>query len=393
MVSYPELTRWYRDRTWSNNFKTNKLRLQTLLSQGYLPTTQYTDNLQQVVSSAQCHLYGRLYSDPRSTFDWWFVPVQNRASVTTDDATLGGMVAPALEKLQTKVSGEGANLPVTLVEVESTVKMLYGAAQKLLISWSHVRRGEYLRAAQALGLNRVPRRVTPRRTAEENWLEYRYGWRLVVMDMESYMKTIWLLLRDKPIVHRASVKAEKLSAGAGYPLSYRIPLSPDGWTNLASVQENVDLEFYRRVDVGYIYQLESVALSGSQSLGLLNLATVAWEIIPASFVADWALNVGSVLEGLTAFQGKKFLDGWVCKTIESRRTVTWSNPLRDAAYSVVLGGIAPKSFPKQIERRFVRNALGGFVHSSLRLEFDMSISRTLDLLSLIDQVFGRGRRR
>jgi hypothetical protein len=54
-----------------------------------------------------------------------------------------------------------------------------------------------------------------------------------------------------------------------------------------------------------------------KTVGLLNPATVAWELVPYSFIADWFVPVGDYLTGLTAdcglvFKGGSVTSGTVC---------------------------------------------------------------------------------
>ena len=44
-------------------------------------------------------------------------------------------------------------------------------------------------------------------------------------------------------------------------------------------------------------------------LGLLNPVSLAWELVPWSFVVDWVLPIGSVLSALSAPAGLIFIDG------------------------------------------------------------------------------------
>ena len=63
-----------------------------------------------------------------------------------------------------------------------------------------------------------------------------------------------------------------------------------------------------------------------QQLGLLNPASIAWELVPYSFVLDWFSNIGQVLGQFTAFAG---LDtsrvSWTYKSAMQRREwITYS---------------------------------------------------------------------
>lgn len=58
------------------------------------------------------------------------------------------------------------------------------------------------------------------------------------------------------------------------------------------------------------YQVESPALATAQQLGLTNPLELVWEIIPLSFVVDWFLPVGSMIQNLQQPLGVKSLGGY-----------------------------------------------------------------------------------
>lgn len=380
-----------RSRSWVNGtYRTKVQRAKRLLERGFLPTQAYTDNLQQVVNSKVVDIVGRLTSANNAVYQWRFIPNPNRPSTSLTDPRIVALRTRALEKLQSKISGEGANVPVTILEAGKTADMIGTRAKQLAQAARLVRKGQFGRAASVLKIS-TPKNVRRPRRGESardlfasNWMEYRYGWRLVLVDIVTYMKTIHKLLSTKPIVLR--VKTSQADTGYHW------------WNWLGQVAGTASYPFiflydrYRRDDLiyqvtaGYVYQLESVALSTGQELGLLNLPLVGWEMIPASFVVDWALNVGSVLEGLTAFQGKQFLDGYVTMAVEGSRFEQWTN-LRKGTSVFSFSNPGSVSLGPVIERRFERQVLTGFVPSSLRLEYGLTFQRGIDGLSLIHQVF------
>jgi len=378
-----------RSRIWNNSaLKTKVARARYILQNGFLPTQPYQDDLQQVVNSKRICATGRLKgtSNPLATYEWWLVPNVARVPVSIDDSYLVLLENQAFEKLNSKLSGSGANLPVTLAEARSTIDMIYGAAQRILVAYNHVKRLQFRSAARALGLPRTPHGVSRTQSVQQNWLAYRYGWRLVVMDIESFCKTIYDLLRTKPIVLRMEARKqahlEWRDVFPGVQFS-----APGSGLIIFSVTNHVELHRDYDVRVGYMYQLENVSLAGAQSMGLLNPFVLAFELTPASFMLNWCSNLGSWLEGLTAFQGKKFLDGWACRAMQSSVRHRYANCVPVDVATINSGEINSFHSPWVIERRFQRRIIPGFTHPGIRLEFDMNVQRTLDLLAIVKQVF------
>lgn len=378
-----------RDRNWTRAFKNSKEMLSALIKQGFLPTQPYTDTLQDVIRSKMVTFTGQLFrSQTNSTFAMSIIPGTPRQAVDPlTDPGIAQLYSTVLGQLQTRISGHGTNLIVSAHEAKSTVGMIGDAAQKLGLAYADVKKGKFLQAARRLGLASVPKGVRANRSAMNNWLEYRYGWRLVCLDIQSLMKTLYDSLTARPPLLRvtgfAASQSTTTSIAPGQSIS-----TPNGY-GLFTYTRTRKTEYAREVRGGYVYELQCVPLATGQSFGLLNLFTVIWESIPYSFVLDWLLNVGSVLEGITAFQGKTCKDGWINRSIESRMTETWSDMVaipqpsgvafyRSDTYNYVFG--------PAVERRFNRQPMG-FTPTSLRIDLDLNVSRAVDAIALVKQRF------
>lgn len=66
----------------------------------------------------------------------------------------------------------------------------------------------------------------------------------------------------------------------------------------------------------YKYEVDSPFKRVLETLGLLNPAAIAWELVPLSFVYDWFHNVGDFLAAQTATSGLTALEAW--ETIDVR---------------------------------------------------------------------------
>lgn len=371
-----------RARNWERLFKTKREALVRLLAQGYLPTTRYTDDLQETVNSKVVTFKGLFNTDPRSTYEWSIIPGYSRYPVSVStDPMVASLVASVLANLQSKISGNGTNLLVSATEARQTIGMIGDAALKLSVAYRHVRHGNFRAGALALGLEKTPKRVSRRESFGNNWLQYRYGWRLVVQDIASLMKTLYDSLTTRPPVLR-------VTSWNANERNYTWNRGEHSWflpsgEKLCTFNVTQRTQFLTEVRGGYVYQLENVALATGQSFGVVNYLTFAWETIPYSFVLDWIFNVGSVLEGLTAFQGKKFLDGWICKSIQSSTTHQWS-ALKKTSEVFSMSDSGERLFGPVIERRFVRE-LTGFTPSSIRLDLNLNTARVTDAAALLKQ--------
>lgn len=150
--------------------------------------------------------------------------------------------------------------------------------------------------------------------AAQAYLEYVYGWKPLVSDLYG----IYQALKEyadgaKPIIihghgtQKQSYTDQYDSPGSGtfkYRTSCDITVSNTGTCDL-----------YGRVDPQYI------VLRLLNQLGLLNPASLAWELTPWSFVVDWFVPVGPLIAAFTAPIGLKFVSG----TVGSRESRVFEN--------------------------------------------------------------------
>jgi len=77
-----------------------------------------------------------------------------------------------------------------------------------------------------------------------------------------------------------------------------------------------------KVTVSYVleYKLKNGALANLQSLGLVNPAEIAWEVLPWSFVVDWFIPVSNYIHSFSADFGLEFVTGTRVETLTTRYT-------------------------------------------------------------------------
>jgi hypothetical protein len=119
------------------------------------------------------------------------------------------------------------------------------------------------------------------------WLEYHFGWAPLVQDIDSAVKV--LASNPPPLKVRASGRyTEVIDYGNRNPY------------------QHLYQGLYRcRVLIGADCYVSNPNLALATQLGLVNPASVAWELIPFSFVVDWFTNVGSFLDSWTDLLGYK----------------------------------------------------------------------------------------
>lgn len=225
-----------------------------------------------------------------------------------------------------------ASLGVAILEWKESSNMIYTTAAKALAVARNLRKGKLDKVAKILGLPNGSRARTRASRAKKRkhktkhtvrpngrntmkrvvnrasgaWLQYSFGWKPMMQDMY-----------DAATVLGKDVPNGKVSAGSGE--SYRI------WENginspLQRLGGNVRVRQYGEMSVD---NHNSFML---QNMGLLNPVSIAYELIPFSFLADWCFDLGSALDSLTAEVGMTVQNTGTSITAKVGGNVVWIWP-------------------------------------------------------------------
>lgn len=123
-----------------------------------------------------------------------------------------------------------------------------------------------------------------RRRAGQTWMELHLGWQPLMQDVYNAVS----LLRDP--LPRTLLKARSF----------------DRWT-VGSVGKPTQAWSYRTHELHYFLrgwvQVSDPDVFLANMLGIINPATLAWQLVTLSFVADWFANIEQVLNSVSDFAG------------------------------------------------------------------------------------------
>ncbi len=139
--------------------------------------------------------------------------------------------------------------------------------------------------------------------------------------------------------------------------------------------------------------IESQTLRNMNTVGLGNPASIAWELVPFSFVVDWFVPVGDFLEAVSADAGLKYVDGYTSVWTDMILQVKSSESTLD--YSDKGGSRKTSSDGNLImAHKYFRRYAGGVFPDAAVYSKDnpFSTAHVLNALALGTQLFG-GRRR
>jgi len=198
--------------------------------------------------------------------------------------------------LLSKVRNREIDLGVALGEYHETASFIAGAMVKTAKSYKQLRRGDVSGALQTLTGKRNDRWADVPGAAANTWLAYSYGLKPLINDVASAVEILEEGLRDpsRPVVVRKS--SVKPVSGTAHEMSGYYHDSING-----SVRVSGRIEFW--IENPIFYTLEQV--------GFVNPLSVAWELVPFSFVVDWFVPVGDFLTNVIPPQGVEFVGGYI----------------------------------------------------------------------------------
>lgn len=199
-----------------------------------------------------------------------------------------------ISKLRERVAGSSFNAGVSLAEAPKGLDMIADSAKRIGYALRFVRKGKFENAYQALtGLDRdgkvsvkwkpsekMAGRLYPKFDKEKfskentasNWLQLQYGWLPLLNDAKEGAE--FLAQQTLPRKYKVRVRRHVTAPiqGAAYFTKWKGQNTVHGQIVATLVEVNVP------------------ALAG-----LTDPASVAWELVPYSFVVDWFIPIGEYL--------------------------------------------------------------------------------------------------
>lgn len=143
------------------------------------------------------------------------------------------------------------------------------------------------------------------RASANAWLEYRYGWKPIILDMQTIIKE----------AHKKREKCDQLRlvSRAG---DMQESTDSINWSAQSGGGTTGGRTSYKRTkcDVGVMYDYKSRTSTEElqRILGFRarDVPATLWELVPYSFVVDWFVNVGEWLQAITPDPNVTFRGHW-----------------------------------------------------------------------------------
>jgi hypothetical protein len=194
--------------------------------------------------------------------------------------------------IRLKVKNATVNLSVFAAESKKAITGLSKNFSDIVGVYRAVRKGNFKKAVSYLKPD--PRhKGFSSRDVGGRWLELQYAILPLVGDMT---KAYEYIRENIEVLQTYSVSSNLKTA---------VPLHPiinDGSTLMQA-------SGHRGVRTKVHYVIDQSGLREAARLGLINPLQVAWELVPYSFVIDWLLPIGNMIEACDATVGTSFISG------------------------------------------------------------------------------------
>lgn len=251
-----------------------------------------------------------VYSSPGGTVSDSVGPIKDTSWSPHTFADFDNKRAYALNKAYEKLKGDlapSAGWAENIVQAGKSRELIVKSCLTIADVVSSIRHGRFDRAAIALNLIREPKGVSRRKSVAQNFLEFEYGIKPTVKDLQESMQ---LMLSDpglKMIKGQAKEHLSLVNNVTSMPSPNHLSMVREVWNGSIDVQ----LRSLVRVTNPNIFL--------ANQLGLLDLA-LPWKVLPFSFIVDWFVNVEQVISSVTDWFGVALLHPHTSVMVKGSRT-------------------------------------------------------------------------
>lgn len=280
-------------------------------------------------------------------------------------------------RLMESIKGDTSELGTAMAEGREAFDMVATRATGLYRAYRNLRKGNFRKALNELSVDpKRKHRSKTRNAAHEAsalWLEYWFGWSPTLSDMHNTA----LALATDPIL--AQVRAVGSSRVSLPPATQVVDTGGD----------------YRRVctESGFVLikqgctvEVENYNLFLANRLGLINPATIAWELVPFSFVVDWFVKFGDCISGFTDLAGLRVTKPYATMFVKTKCEGTYGRQRNTVPISIPARLVWPSCIGQHRQTALLRPVplIPKFSY------FGTSNTRAATAVSLLTQLFLKG---
>lgn len=292
---------------------------------------------------------------------------QTSSAFSLSQPKVGATVTDAKLKCLSKVPQSTFNAPLFAAEANKTLDLIVKSARTMYSAYKNVKKGRISAACRDLG-------ITKPKGPSSNWLSYRYGWLPLISDVKDAAEAAafhWY--EGEPPTHvytRLTSEGTRYLSGSQTTTRCVMYYAP-----VAGVQSSDYTAWRTECKAGLTLISKSTTYQTLHQFGLDDPLSLAWELVPFSFVADWFIGVGDYLASRSTLNGWEVLDGF---TVEVR-DVSGNIILTNSSFGA--GGSSPYRY-----RYFSRKPWLGTPPAFPIVAVNLNPSRILDAVSLLRNI-------
>lgn len=277
-------------------------------------------------------------------------------------------------KLRSELGSASMNLAEMWATRKQTIDMFTSTISRFAHAYRSLKRRDVKSAMAHLGLDyrRKQHRHLRNMSAPQAWLELQYGWKPLIGDVWTAIDHPWDIVTGE-VAKRSKSSRRGANSFKGNPLAGQHDTNAFLQAQITG-QSKIKCTF------------SGSAYDAASRFGLTNGALLAWELLPYSFVVDWALPIGDYLEGLTLYSGMSFSEYSYTYRLERRYSLS-------ANYSRVIPNRGTAIRSTQVGSSYIiqkNRILSGFeLHPLPKLKNPFSLNHMANALSLLATAFDR----
>jgi len=239
-----------------------------------------------------------IYNDAPNSFPAYEAEIPTKFAFISADTNAR---YKAYSKFKGAVYGDTSQWGENIGQRAKTVDMIKDPALRMLSAWKALRRGDLFAFAKTLNIGHIigKSRWSKPKDAANLWLLYHFGWDPLVKDIFNAVEILQSAYPAKLCVGRGGAFTDYKQAG-GAGTKYDIP------------------EYLVRYLIQAYARVDNPNLNRATQLGVINPATIAWQLTPFSFVVDWFIPVEQFLESWSDFLGITFEDAFYTRSAYAR---------------------------------------------------------------------------
>lgn len=372
-------------RNWSGvktpNFSNPKLRPKPLPLNPY--SVKFTERMENLINR-----YRWRNNNPGNEWDDWDDTPINMAYLLFKDRDHSydlwhdwKAYNLALAAAQSATKDMKVNLAQAFAERKQTVATITDAVQRITKAFTAVKKGRMRDAAKALGAFKRKQPPKPTRNIANDWLALQYGWLPLLSDVKGSAELLAQHLATDQRKEVIKVSKRRTSSDCGsHNRSY------NGTEGVVSWQEQSQQTTAR---VYLEFSVSSPSLATLNQTGISDPLLLSWELLPYSFVVDWFLPIGNFLECLNYDLGLSFKRGYWWVKSENTWVATFNGKqVNDGTYTSKYSTVDCITSKNVMFDRGVYASAPNVKLPSLS-DSPLNVTRALNALSLMSQVFGR----